>query len=216
VLEEQRNARGQGQENGNRDNERSEDGKPNESGSSASKPPLVPGFGIPDTLAKVPGFDIPLARAGLISIAAAANGTSDGAANNAGDARSRRNRGRDNGEDGDGGGRRRPDFFGPPPEPPSFASPAPSSSSEKKTTTTTSPASDPKPYKYRSPADRLPKGLPSWFINKDKDGDGQVLMAEYATVWTDAVAAEFASRDPSGDGVITPDEVPTSEKEKKK
>jgi Ca2+-binding EF-hand superfamily protein len=63
-----------------------------------------------------------------------------------------------------------------------------------------------KSYRFLSPQERLPKGLPDWFIEKDADGDGQVTMAEYATLWSAAKAEEFARYDLNGDGVITPAE----------
>ena len=45
------------------------------------------------------------------------------------------------------------------------------------------------------------------FQQKDLDGDGQITMAEFATSWTEATAAEFTKYDLNNDGVITPDEV---------
>ena len=61
------------------------------------------------------------------------------------------------------------------------------------------------PYTIAS-TPRLPKGLPDWFLKKDADSDGQVSMAEYASAWTDALAAEFVRLDANHDGVITPNE----------
>jgi len=61
-------------------------------------------------------------------------------------------------------------------------------------------------YRFLTPAERLPEGLPEWFAGKDANGDGQVSMAEYARSWTDAVAAEFARYDLNDDGLITPQE----------
>jgi Ca2+-binding EF-hand superfamily protein len=52
----------------------------------------------------------------------------------------------------------------------------------------------------------MPKGLPDWFARNDEDADGQITMAEYATLWNDAKATEFAKFDLDGDGVITPRE----------
>jgi Ca2+-binding EF-hand superfamily protein len=48
--------------------------------------------------------------------------------------------------------------------------------------------------------------LPEWFIQKDKDEDGQVTMAEFSNSWSDATVAEFLRYDLDGDGVITPKE----------
>ena len=58
---------------------------------------------------------------------------------------------------------------------------------------------------FRSASERLPEGLPDFF-RQDADGDGQIEMWEYATTWSEAKAAEFASWDLNGDGIITPEE----------
>jgi len=74
------------------------------------------------------------------------------------------------------------------------------------------PARDPsktgdrKSYRVPSPKERLPEGLPDWFAQRDSDGDGQVMMAEYATTWPDEVVAEFIRFDLNDDGIITPKE----------
>jgi hypothetical protein len=63
-----------------------------------------------------------------------------------------------------------------------------------------------KSYRSAPPTERLPKGLPDFFLRNDADADGQISMAEYAASWSDRVAAEFAEYDLNGDGVITPEE----------
>jgi len=63
-----------------------------------------------------------------------------------------------------------------------------------------------KSYRFLSPQERLPRGLPEWFARKDADGDGQVTMAEYSRVWSESLAREFAGYDLNGDGVVTPEE----------
>jgi len=63
-----------------------------------------------------------------------------------------------------------------------------------------------KSYRFLTPTERLPKGLPEWFARKDADGDGQVSMAESSSFWDDAKAAEFGGYDLNNDGVITPAE----------
>ncbi len=64
-----------------------------------------------------------------------------------------------------------------------------------------------KSYRFLSPHERLPGGLPDWFVRKDADGDGQVTMAEYSrSGWSDSMADEFVKYDRSGDGIITPEE----------
>lgn len=69
-----------------------------------------------------------------------------------------------------------------------------------------------KSYRSLTPTERLPKGMPSWFIKADADGDGQIMMAEYAASWTEAAAAEFAKYDLDGDGIVTPSECLAVEK----
>jgi Ca2+-binding EF-hand superfamily protein len=63
-----------------------------------------------------------------------------------------------------------------------------------------------KSYRVPSATEKLPKGLPGWFARNDTDADGQIMMAEYMTEFTDSKAAEFARYDLDGDGIITPDE----------
>ena len=71
---------------------------------------------------------------------------------------------------------------------------------------TASSGSSRKSYRFLSPLERLPKGLPDWFLRKDANEDGQITMAEYSTVWSDALAEEFGRYDLNADGVITPAE----------
>jgi EF hand len=47
------------------------------------------------------------------------------------------------------------------------------------------------------------QGLPEWFSSGDANGDGQVMMNEYATSWDDSIIAEFNKFDTNGDGSIT-------------
>ncbi len=61
-------------------------------------------------------------------------------------------------------------------------------------------------YRVPTATERLPKGLPDWFARNDTDADGQVMMAEYMTEFTEARAVEFAGYDLNGDGIITPEE----------
>jgi hypothetical protein len=60
--------------------------------------------------------------------------------------------------------------------------------------------------KFFVPAGRLPGGLPAWFYAQDKDGDGQITLAEYSNEVTASSLAEFKKLDRDGDGVITTDE----------
>ncbi|MBI1900677.1 MAG: EF-hand domain-containing protein [Planctomycetia bacterium] len=57
-----------------------------------------------------------------------------------------------------------------------------------------------------TPQERLPKGLPDWFLSKDANEDGQISMAEYATAWSNSKAEEFAKYDLDGDGFVAPGE----------
>jgi len=61
-------------------------------------------------------------------------------------------------------------------------------------------------YRIRTAEERLPAGLPDWFTERDADGDGQVMMSEYASDWTDELVAEFNGFDANRDGVIAPQE----------
>jgi Ca2+-binding EF-hand superfamily protein len=49
----------------------------------------------------------------------------------------------------------------------------------------------------------LPEGVPGFFTDKDRDQDGQVTMAEFASEWNDDVVAEFFKSDLNNDGSIT-------------
>ena len=66
----------------------------------------------------------------------------------------------------------------------------------------------PKSYRFRTPTEQLPEGLPDWFARKDTNADGQVAMAEFESpgYWTAAVVARFAGYDRNNDGMITPGE----------
>jgi len=61
--------------------------------------------------------------------------------------------------------------------------------------------------KYFVLPSRLPAGLPDWFRKGDRDGDGQVTLAEYAAVGSPSADKEFARLDRNRDGLITPREV---------
>lgn len=67
-------------------------------------------------------------------------------------------------------------------------------------------SSDKKSYRFLTPTERLPKGLPTWFTRNDANADGQVTMAEYSTSYNETTVAEFAKYDLDGDGLITPAE----------
>jgi hypothetical protein len=60
--------------------------------------------------------------------------------------------------------------------------------------------------KFTVPRSRLPKGLPSWFIIRDADGDAQLTLAEYAPDGSQLALHEFTRYDANGDGVVTAQE----------
>jgi hypothetical protein len=61
--------------------------------------------------------------------------------------------------------------------------------------------------KYYVPSAALPSGLPDWFIERDKNGDGQLTLDEFAPDGSAAERRRFHELDKNGDGVLTPDEV---------
>ncbi|WP_417734093.1 EF-hand domain-containing protein [Rosistilla oblonga] len=72
------------------------------------------------------------------------------------------------------------------------------------------PASDEDPFggrkSYRRIAAESDAGLPGWFNERDSNRDGQVMMAEYASVWNDDLISDFFKFDLNSDGVITASE----------
>jgi len=50
---------------------------------------------------------------------------------------------------------------------------------------------------------KLPDGLPGWFAARDADGDLQVSMSEYSSIWNNDIVAEYNRFDTDGDGVVT-------------
>ena len=50
------------------------------------------------------------------------------------------------------------------------------------------------------------RGVPAWFIIMDKDGDGQISMAEFLERYPRAIM-RFKELDKNGNGFIEPDEV---------
>lgn len=58
----------------------------------------------------------------------------------------------------------------------------------------------------------LSEQLPTWFYERDLNGDGQVEMSEFTDEWTEEKVAEFESYDADGDGIITPLELLSSQR----
>jgi hypothetical protein len=53
---------------------------------------------------------------------------------------------------------------------------------------------------------RMPEGLPSWFRTLDRNGDGQLTLAEFSPEGQPADVAEYGQYDLNRDGLLTPDE----------
>ncbi|MGY8766889.1 MAG: hypothetical protein ACKVH8_00490 [Pirellulales bacterium] len=97
---------------------------------------------------------------------------------------------------------------------PSSSSSRPSSkySSKSRSSTSREPEKDVVPtYRFKSALERLPEGLPDWFIRNDSNADGQIMMSEYSTSWTSTKVREFQGFDLNGDGVITSKECQKAE-----
>ncbi|GHT18177.1 hypothetical protein FACS1894189_5660 [Planctomycetales bacterium] len=56
------------------------------------------------------------------------------------------------------------------------------------------------------------RGVPAWFLMRDRDGDGQVSLIEFAPTLSSAALALFGRLDKNGDGLLEPDEVRQTEK----
>jgi hypothetical protein len=63
-----------------------------------------------------------------------------------------------------------------------------------------------KSYRRQTPHERLPAEIPDWYIQKDADRDGQIMMVEFAREWDDEKLAAFNRYDLNRDGLITPRE----------
>lgn len=58
-----------------------------------------------------------------------------------------------------------------------------------------------------SKANTREEAIPTWFFERDANGDQQVLMAEFTDEWDEQKLEQFASYDNNQDGIITIDEV---------
>jgi hypothetical protein len=89
-----------------------------------------------------------------------------------------------------------------------------SSSSKSRTYPASSRTTSGKPvYRFKSPTERLPRGLPDWFTRNDANGDGQIAMSEYSATWSNSKAEEFTKYDLNSDGFITPGEALSAEED---
>lgn len=50
---------------------------------------------------------------------------------------------------------------------------------------------------------QLPEGVPSWFVERDADGDAQLTLAEFSPKLRATEVAEFKGYDVNGDGLLT-------------
>lgn len=57
---------------------------------------------------------------------------------------------------------------------------------------------------FHVPTNCLPAGLPSWFLTRDTNGDGQLSLLEFAADGTQTSMNEFAKLDVDGDGILSP------------
>lgn len=64
----------------------------------------------------------------------------------------------------------------------------------------------PSERKYHVPLSEL-RGVPNWFVLRDKDGDGQLSMIEYDPTLSPAGLANFGRMDKNGDGFLSAAEV---------
>ena len=72
----------------------------------------------------------------------------------------------------------------------------------KKASRSRSASSDKKSYRFLTPHERLPDGLPVWFAEKDENGDGQLSLREYAGSVTNAKVRKFQQFDVNNDGML--------------
>lgn len=59
----------------------------------------------------------------------------------------------------------------------------------------------------------LPAGVPSWFVERDADGDGQLSLAEFSPKLLKSEIAEFNRHDSNQDGIVTAKELLGSSKD---
>ena len=66
---------------------------------------------------------------------------------------------------------------------------------------------DRKSYRFLTAHERLPDDLPDFFVEKDKDQDGQIMMSEFAATWSEYKVQQFTKYDLNNDGILVPEEV---------
>lgn len=60
--------------------------------------------------------------------------------------------------------------------------------------------------KFYVPPERLPAGLPEWFLSRDSDGDAQLTKNEFAPAGSSVDLRDFERLDLNRDGMLTPQE----------
>ena len=57
--------------------------------------------------------------------------------------------------------------------------------------------------KFYVPVAKLPPGVPAWFLGRDRDGDAQLTLSEYAPTASRSALEEFVRYDLNRDGILT-------------
>ncbi len=83
------------------------------------------------------------------------------------------------------------------------SSSAPAASEEPAATPPPKNASRKRDTKFYVSPERLPTGLPDWFLARDRDGDSQLTLSEYSPKSVPAELQQFQRMDRNGDGVLT-------------
>jgi hypothetical protein len=96
----------------------------------------------------------------------------------------------------------REDGSGPPPR----ADGGPTAAEGASSTAAPGTRNVPRDRRFFIPPAHRPQGLPTWFFDRDANGDGQLTLAEYAPKASKAELDEFSRYDANGDGLVTPKE----------
>ncbi len=81
-----------------------------------------------------------------------------------------------------------------------------SSRSQKKSSSSKSSSATsngPRAIRLRTATELLPEGMPEWFAQRDANADGQIMMSEFATSWSNGIVKDFTQFDLNRDGIIT-------------
>lgn len=75
-------------------------------------------------------------------------------------------------------------------------------SRERKRKSYTNKSGEKRSYRFLTPHERLPKGLPAWFVESDVNGDGQLSLKEYASRLQASKIGKFMQFDLNKDGFV--------------